>query len=68
MVVACGSVAYVKQRRERNRQRKLLVKEWLKNRDEKGGYHNKLHELRMVDLPYYRRFIKMNPETFKVRI
>ena len=36
-------------------------------REQKGAYNNIISELHLVDLPYYRRYICMNPETFKVR-
>ena len=36
-------------------------------REQKGAYNNIISELHLVDLPYYRKYICMNPETFKVR-
>ena len=67
-VVTCSSVLILKHRQKRKRSRTLWVKEWLKNREEKGAFNNILNELKMIDLPYYRRFIRMNPDTFKVLI
>ena len=44
----------------------IWVKPWLKRRDEKGAYNNILSEIRLDDAESYRRYLRMNTETFEV--
>ena len=44
----------------------IWVKPWLKRRDEKGAYNNILREIRLDDAESYRRYLRMNTETFEV--
>ena len=57
--------------REKNGKRKRAkrtewVKLWLSNRSQKGAYNNILAELRLQDAENYRRYLRMNTETFEV--
>ena len=72
VVASCAalSIAYgihvLQKRRRRQRSRNVWVKEWLQKRDEKGAYNNILQELRLNDAENFRRFIRMNTETYQV--
>ena len=66
-IILCSTLLLTKYLKKKpKRRRKIWVKDWLKRRDERGAYNNIISELRLVDLPYYRRYIRMNPATFKV--
>ena len=54
-------------KKKKRKKRETWVKPWLQRREEKGTYHNLLQELRVEDVHAYRRFLRMNPETFEVR-
>ena len=54
-------------KKKRKKRRAVWVKDWLKRREQKGAYNNIIGELRLVDLLYYKRYIRMNPATSKVR-
>ena len=54
----------VKKGRKR-RKRRIWVKTWLSRRDEKGVYNNLLQEMRLEDSESYRRYLRMNTETFE---
>ena len=45
---------------------KVWVKEWLAERDNCSVYHNILQELQMQDTENYRKYLRMNVETFKL--
>ena len=48
------------------KQRKEWVKGWLANRQRKGAYTNIIRELKLIDKENYRRYLRMDEETFKV--
>jgi hypothetical protein len=41
------------------------VKNWLAERENKGAYNNIIQELRLDDQENYRRYLRMNTETFE---
>ena len=49
------------------KRRAIWAKDWIKRREQKRSYNNIISGVHLVDLRYYRRYIRMNPETFKVR-
>ena len=50
--------------RKKRRPRRIWVKEWIKNRQTKGAYSALLNEFLLTDRKDYRRFMRMNTETF----
>ena len=50
--------------RKKRRPRRIWVKEWIKNRQTKGAYNALLNEFLLTDREDYRRFMRMNTETF----
>ena len=44
----------------------MQVKAWIQRRAKKGVFNNILHELRLDDAESYRRYLRMNAETFEV--
>ena len=51
--------------KRRRRNKKIWVKKWLAARDDKGAYNNIIQELRLDDVESYRRYLRMNTETFE---
>ena len=50
----------------RRRRRYLWVKDWLLRREERGAMNNILQELQLESEEDYRKYLRMNPETFDV--
>ena len=42
------------------------MKDWLRERDTKGAYANILQELRLNDYDNFRKYLRMNTDTFQV--
>ena len=64
LLVGCG--LKMKNRKKYKQKRRVWVNEWLKQRSEKGHYNNIVPELRLWDNAGYRRFLRMDSETFEV--
>ena len=47
----------------RKKPRKILMKQWLKEKDAKGAYSNILQELRFQDQENFRKYLRMNTHT-----
>ena len=59
--------AAVKRAKLRNRKkRSRWVDNWLLSREESGAYHQLMNELKLSDSDAYRKYIRMNEETFQV--
>lgn len=52
--------------KKKSRKRILWVKPWLKRRAERSVYHNIVSELRIQDRYDFRKYFRMNAETFEV--
>ena len=57
---------FLKRKRQRKR-RSCWVKEWLNRRNSLSAYQTILSELRLNDAEYFRRYLKMNTEVYKVK-
>ena len=68
IVSATLIIANILRSRKKNKKRKMWVKSWLLRRDEKSAYQNILQELRLEDAENFRRYLRMNRETFEVSI
>ena len=68
IVSATLIIANILRSRKKNKKRKMWVKSWLLRRDEKSAYQNILQELRLEDAENFRRYLRMNSETFEVSI
>ena len=64
LLVGCG--LKMKNRKKYKQKRRVWIKEWLKQRSEKGHYNNIAQELRLWDSAGYRRFFRMDSEAFEV--
>jgi len=51
---------------KKRRKRSVWVKNWLQRREEKGAYNNILTELRLDDVESFRKYLRMNTDTFQV--
>lgn len=67
MVVSCASIiiAAALTKKKKRKKRSVWVKTWLLQRDIKGAYNNIIQELRLEDMENYRRYLRMNTETFE---
>ena len=55
----------MKRRRKRRRKRKIWTRDWVRNRQKYGAYHQLLQELRISDSTSYRNFLRMDIATFE---
>ena len=65
-MVACAAIvlASALSKKKKRMSRKVWVKSWLINRDTKSAYNNILRELRLDDVENFRRYLRMDTETF----
>ena len=54
-----------RRKRKVKRNRKVWVKEWIKNRPNQGAYNNLMKELKALDTSSYRNFVRMSSSTFE---
>ena len=70
MLAVCSiliSCALKKKKKSRTKRTGTVwVKPWLQQREQRGLYSNLVKELQMADRGDYRRFVRMNIETFEV--
>ena len=48
------------------KKRKCWVKEWLRKREESGAYARIFQELRLQDAEHFRKYLRMNTDTYEV--
>ena len=48
------------------KKRQVWVKKWLLEHQKKGGYNGIVSDLRLPDCDDFRKFLRMNTETFQV--
>ena len=63
---ACGIVIAIAiaRRRRKRRNRKVWVRDWIRDRPKQGAYHQLLQELRLSDARSYSNFLRMDQATF----
>ena len=63
---ACGVVIAISLRWSRRirRNRRVWVREWVRNRPQFGAYHQLVQELRLAKCETYRHFLCMDMDTF----
>ena len=69
IAIICSMIGYriiFNKKRKKKVERKIWVKQWLCGRDVKGAYNALLSELSLTHREDYRRFMRMNHETFHV--
>ena len=54
--------------KKKRRTRTIWVREWLLKRDEMGAYNNIVEQLRLSDEFEYRKYFRMNEDSFKVNL
>ena len=67
-VVAAIGIAYLSYKKIKNRAgkvRRVWVKEWLANRETKSAYRNILSELYLIDKEEFRRYLRINTESYE---
>ena len=66
LIGICGVVVgvVIARRRRRRRNRKVWIRDWIKDRPKKGVYHQLVQELRLSDINSYRNFLRMDAATF----
>ena len=53
---------------KKRKKRSVWMKPWLKNRLRTSAYQNIFQELRLKDSKEFRRYLRMNTETYQVQI
>ena len=56
----------MRKRRKKRRKRKHWVRPLLQRREERGAFYKLVRELQLTDKEDFRRFLRMNTETFQV--
>ena len=68
VVAACIIIVAIlmkrKKQRQKKRNRKVWVRNWIKNRDQFGAYHQLMQEL-TLDVSSYRSFVRINASQFE---
>lgn len=66
-VGVCAVIVATIMRRKHRRRRKQTVwtREWIRNRQKFGAYHQLLQELRLSDVSSYRNFLRMDISSFE---
>ena len=64
LILGCA-ISLSNSNRKKRRSRKIWMKDWLRERDKKGAYANILQELRLNDRENFRKYLRMNTETFQ---
>jgi hypothetical protein len=64
---ACAILIAVilQRRRSRRRNRIHWTREWIRNRESQGAFHQLMQELRILDVSSYRNFVRMDATTFE---
>ena len=55
-------------KKKRNKKNRIWAREWLLERPNKGAYNGILSELPLTDQEDFRKFLRMNAETFQVAL
>ena len=66
-VCICQTVTLCQFPFKKRKKRKIWVKEWLRRQETLGAYNNIASELQLQDCYSYRRYLRMNCETFEVK-
>ena len=67
LLLVSASLMVVWLLKKKNRKhRRMWVETWLQRREEKSAYKNILQELRLEDAEHFRKYLRMNSETFGV--
>lgn len=69
-VAACiVNIEILKQQKKtkKRKSRSCWIKPWIQRRNEKEAYSNILTELRLEDPGQFRKYLRMNEETYEVR-
>ena len=51
-------------RKRKTRKRRVWVRDWIRNRQSFGAFHQLVQELRMADTSTYRNFLRMDVSAF----
>ena len=65
VVASCAAIIIAAALKKKRKKRLGCVKTWLLKRDKKGAYNNIIQELRFEDVENYKRYLRMNTETFE---
>ena len=68
LTLACAVDMLSNGKTKKSRNRKTWRKDWVRERDTKGAYANILQELRLNDHEDFRKYLRMNRDTFQVAL
>ena len=75
LAALCGATVAVKaiaedletcKKKKKKKKKRIWATEWLLERPNKGAYNGILSELHLTDQKDFRKFLRMNTETFQV--
>ena len=66
LTLACAVDMLSNEKAKKSRNKKTCMKDWLRERDTKGAYANILQELRLNGYDNFRKYLRMNTDTFQV--
>ena len=66
VTLACAVDMLSNEKAKKSRNRKTWMKDWFRERDTKGAYGKILQELRLNDHENFRKYLRMNADTFQV--
>ena len=64
-VTFCAAIIIDAALKKKRKKRLVWMKTWLLERGRKGAYNNIIQELRLENMENYRRYLRMNKETFE---
>ena len=67
-ILICFLIILLRRRSYSIRQRKrriTWVKDWIKNRESQGAFHQLMKEISLIDTSSYRNFVRMDATTFE---
>ena len=66
-VAICAGMMHLNEnRRVKRRKRQVWVKEWLRQREERGAYNMIMQELKLQDAESFRKYLRMNSTVYEV--
>ena len=68
LTLACAVDMLSNEKAKKPRNRKIWMKDWLRERDKKGAYANILQELCSNDHKKFRKYLHMNTDIFQVAL
>ena len=66
LATSCSQLLLLEEISKKIKQRKIWVKGWLRKKNTLGAYNTIISEFQLQDRYSYRKYLRMNCETFKI--